>query len=89
MARRIETSGRRRYADVAEGAAYLCTTEGGLRQRLHRGELPYIKLGRRVLLDLDRIDEVLEGGALTCIMKPLDMNEVLTTIKKAIKAQHI
>lgn len=47
-----------RYLTVREAASYLRTTEGTLRQWLSKGThgIPYIKMGRRVLLDVLAID---------------------------------
>ena len=47
-----------RYLTVPEAAQYMRTTEGTLRQWISKGDrdIPFIKLGRRVLLDIHDID---------------------------------
>ncbi len=47
-----------RYLTVPEAAQYMRTTEGTLRQWLSKGThgIPFIKMGRRVLLDVRDLD---------------------------------
>ena len=50
----------KRLYSVPEAAAYLGRTVDGLREMLYAGKLPYIKDGRRVLLDVKDMDEYIE-----------------------------
>ncbi|MGA2109444.1 MAG: helix-turn-helix domain-containing protein [Syntrophorhabdales bacterium] len=50
----------KRLYTVPEAACYLGRTVDGLREMLYAGKLPYIKDGRRVLLDVKDMDEYVE-----------------------------
>jgi len=50
----------KRLYSVPEAACYLGRTVDGLREMLWAGKLPYIKDGRRVLLDLKDLDAYIE-----------------------------
>jgi excisionase family DNA binding protein len=50
----------KRLYSVPEAAAYLGRTVDGLREMLYAGRLPYIKDGRRVLLDVQDMDAYIE-----------------------------
>jgi excisionase family DNA binding protein len=43
------------YITIAEAAPSLGLTEKALRQRIFRGQVPYRKLGRRVLLSAEEL----------------------------------
>ena len=45
-----------RYLDVAELAEYVHSTVGSVRVKVSKREIPYIKLGTRVLFDREQID---------------------------------
>jgi len=50
----------KRLYTVPEGAFYLGRTVDGFREMLYAGKLPYIKDGRRVLLDVKDLDAYIE-----------------------------
>jgi excisionase family DNA binding protein len=52
----------KRLYTVPEAACYLGRTVDGLREMLWRGKLPYIKDGRRVLLDVQDMDRYVEAN---------------------------
>src|SRR5438309_3738149 len=47
------------YVTVAEAAPSLGLTEKALRQRIFRGQVPYRKLGQRVLIPADELEKFL------------------------------
>jgi excisionase family DNA binding protein len=49
----------KRYLTIPEVALPLGLTEKALRQRILRGQLPYRKLGTRVLIPVDELEQVL------------------------------
>ena len=48
-----------KYQSVAETAPSLGLTEKALRQRIFRGQVPYKKLGRRILIPLNEWERFL------------------------------
>ncbi len=52
----------KRLYSVPEAACYLGRTVDGLREMLWAGKLPYIKDGRRVLLDVQDMDRYIEAN---------------------------
>lgn len=50
----------KRLYSVPEAACYLGRTVDGLREMLYAGKLPYVKDGRRVLLDVKDMDAYIE-----------------------------
>lgn len=54
---RIHAAGKR-LLSLKEAAHYIDTTDGNLRQLMHKGELPFpfIKNGRRTLIDIKDLD---------------------------------
>jgi len=48
-----------RYLTIPEVALTLGLKEKALRQRILRGQLPYRKLGSRVLIPVDELEQVL------------------------------
>jgi excisionase family DNA binding protein len=49
----------RKYLTIAEAAPPAGMTEKAFRQRLARGQLPYRKLGRRILIPADELEKFL------------------------------
>jgi excisionase family DNA binding protein len=49
----------KKYLTIAEAAAPLGLSEKALRQRIFRGQLPYRKLGKRVLIPVDELAKFL------------------------------
>lgn len=49
-----------RLLSVEEAAAYLGRTPGALRQMIHRGGVPTVKIDRRVQLDRLDLDKLIE-----------------------------
>ena len=49
----------KKYLTVSEAAPPLGLTEKALRQRIFRGQIPYRKLGRRVLIPADELEQFL------------------------------
>ena len=49
------------YITIAEAAPALGLTERALRQRIFRGEVPYRKLGRRVLLSAEELERFMNA----------------------------
>ncbi len=50
-----------RYLKVSETASLLGTTPKSVRRRIERGELPYRRWGRRVLIPADELESFLRG----------------------------
>lgn len=48
-----------RYISVAEAAPALGLTEKALRQRIARGQIPYRKLGKRILIPAEELEQFL------------------------------
>ncbi len=51
---------RKRLLTVEEAAAYLGTTRWAIRTLVWDGELPSIRLGRRLLFDIDDLDGLVD-----------------------------
>jgi excisionase family DNA binding protein len=49
----------KQYLTIAEAASPLGLTEKAVRQKIFRGQLPYRKLGRRVLIPADELEQFL------------------------------
>jgi excisionase family DNA binding protein len=47
----------KKYLTVAEAAPVWGLTEKALRQRIFRGQVPYRKFGKRVLIPVDEVDK--------------------------------
>ena len=45
-----------RYLTVREAALYIGVSEAGMRQRIHRGTIPFIRDGRNIRLDVHELD---------------------------------
>lgn len=61
---------QRRYLTVPEAADYVRSTPGSIRFKLSKGTLPYLKLGRRTLLDINDLDAIIHG--VTAPARPTD-----------------
>lgn len=55
--------GPRHYLNVAQAAAYLGRTPKAIRMLVYRGEIPTIRVGRRVQFDRERLDRWMERHA--------------------------
>jgi len=53
-------SPQKRWLDITEAAAYIKSTVGTLYNKVHRREIPFVKLGRRVLFDVHDLDACME-----------------------------
>jgi excisionase family DNA binding protein len=49
----------KKYLTIAEAAPPLGLTEKAVRQKIFRGQLPYRKLGRRVLIPAEELEQIL------------------------------
>lgn len=49
----------KKYLTIAEAAPPLGLTEKAVRQKIFRGQLPYRKLGRRVLIPAEELEQFL------------------------------
>lgn len=49
------------YITIAEAAPALGLTEKALRQRIFRGQVPYRKLGRRVLISAEELERFMKA----------------------------
>jgi excisionase family DNA binding protein len=49
----------KQYLTIAETASQLGLTEKALRQRIFRGQIPYRKLSRRVLIPVEELSKFL------------------------------
>ncbi len=49
----------KKYLTIPEAAPPLGMTEKALRKRIERGQIPYRKLGRRILIPIQELDEFL------------------------------
>jgi excisionase family DNA binding protein len=61
-ARKAPKGPAKRLYSVPEAACYLGRTVDGLREMLYGGKLPYVKDGRRVLLDIQDMDRYVEAN---------------------------
>jgi excisionase family DNA binding protein len=52
----MENGSDRRYAHISDAARYLGTTESALRNRIHRGTIPFLRDGIRIVFDLRQLD---------------------------------
>ena len=59
-ARKAPRGPAKRLYTVPEAACYLGRTVDGLREMLYAGKLPFIKDGRRVLLDVNDMDAYID-----------------------------
>jgi len=53
-------SPQNRYLDIKEAAEYIRSAVGTLYNKVHRREIPFVKLGRRVLFDVHDLDAHME-----------------------------
>lgn len=52
----------KRLLNIDEAAAYIGRTPGALRQLIYRGGLPVVKLDRRVQIDREDLDKLIDGS---------------------------
>ncbi|MHB8780328.1 MAG: helix-turn-helix domain-containing protein [Candidatus Geothermincolia bacterium] len=50
----------RRLLPIEDAATYLGMTAWAMRHRINQGLLPYIRMGRRIYLDIKDLDELIE-----------------------------
>jgi excisionase family DNA binding protein len=50
-----------RLLTIKEAGAYLALGPWRIRSLIYRGELPYIRLGRRLLVDLNDLDALIDS----------------------------
>jgi len=55
------TTTERRYLDVKGAAAYLCMTEGAVYAAVARRQIPFRRLGRKLLFDAVELDAYMHG----------------------------
>ena len=53
---------KKKWGGTRKAAEHLDTTRSAIRNRVARGQLPYRKLGGRLMFDLDELDQLLENG---------------------------
>lgn len=51
----------KRLFGVSEAGAYLGVSHWTVRELLNRGQIPYCRIGRKILLDLRDLDKFVEG----------------------------
>ena len=51
----------KRLYDVKDAGVYLGISHWTIRELLNRGEIPYCRIGRKILLDLRDLDGFVEG----------------------------
>lgn len=59
----VAAKGVRRWATLKEAADYVCCHPKTINRRFSDGTLVRYRLGRRVLVDLDELDAVMESSA--------------------------
>ena len=55
------TTTERRYLDVKGAAAYLCMTEGAVYAAVARRQIPFRRLGRKLVFDAVELDAYMHG----------------------------
>lgn len=50
----------KRLLPIEEGAEYLGMTAWALRHRISQGLIPYVRIGRRILLDIQDLDALID-----------------------------
>ena len=56
-----DIAGKRRTCTVQEAAQLLGISRNSAYAAVHRGEIPSIRLGRRYVVPIDRLEELLDG----------------------------
>lgn len=51
----------KRLLDVKDAGAYLGVSHWTVRDLLNQGQIPYCRIGRKILLDLRDLDKFVEG----------------------------
>ena len=52
-----------KYLDVEEAAIYTKSTPASIRAQVHRGQIPYLKRGTRLLFSIAALDAWLTAGS--------------------------
>lgn len=65
------TTTERRYLDVRSAAAYLCMTEGAVYAAVARRQIPFRRLGRKLVFDAVELDAYMHG------LEGVDVNEAV------------
>ena len=61
MNQRVTTVVQRRYLDVAGAAVYLGMTEGAVYAAVARLQIPFRRLGRKLVFDIVELDAYMHG----------------------------
>lgn len=56
------TSNLKRLLSVEEAASYMGRTTDAFRQLIHRGKVPVVRIDRRVQVDRQDLDRLIEGN---------------------------
>ena len=67
----------KRYVDVRKASEYTSLPVKSLYELASQGRIPSIKLGRRVLFDLNDIDKMMESMKRTCNKEEKIVNKIL------------
>jgi excisionase family DNA binding protein len=59
---KLDSAVEKQYYTVTELSTILGLTEPSIRARLQRNEIPYEKLGKRVLIRKDVLENLIEGN---------------------------
>ena len=70
----------KRYVDVRKASEYMSIPVKSLYELANQGRMPSIKLGRRVLFDLQDIDKIMESMKRTCNKEEEIANKILGDI---------
>ncbi len=57
---RIDTS-KKRLLSVYDAGEYLSVSHWTVRELINKGSLPYVRIGRRLLVDVRELDRFIEG----------------------------
>ena len=68
---------KRRYVNINEVSEYMSIPVKSLYELASLGRMPSIKLGRRVLFDLQDIDKMMESMKRTCNKEEKIVNKIL------------
>ncbi len=58
---------KKRLLNIREAAEYLATTVGSLYQKIHKGTIPHVKIGRSVRFDIEKIDEFIKNNTVNIL----------------------
>jgi len=65
------TTTERRYLDVKAASSYLCMTEGAVYAAVARRQIPFRRLGRKLVFDAVELDAYMHG------LEGVDVNEAV------------